>query len=205
MIVTLDHQRLADPFSAEDTLQTLIDRVRDLHLKDRIIVSVAVDGRVLGDSELNTSLQQPVAPAAQVDLESSQPAAVAAATLRGLATEFGAAGPRLADIADRLNSPDIAAAIRDVGRFMSLWQTCYRALPQCGRLCGRDLLDTEYEGQPLKDRLNELVEKLTDLRAALEARDTVMLADLVRYELAPLAQTWHGILNHLADRIEPPA
>ncbi len=202
MIVTLDHQRLTDAFSAEETLQMLIDRVREMHLKDRMIVSVAVDGHVLGDAELNTGLQQPVA-GAQVDLETSPPALVAAGALRGLAAEFGDAESRLGEIADRLNTADVAAAIRDVGAFVSLWQTCYRALPQCSALCRQELLATDYEGQPLKDRLNELVEKLTDVRAALEARDTVMLADLVRYELGPLAQTWHGILDHLADQVEP--
>ena len=47
MIVTREQQRLKDVLSAEETLQMLIDRVRDMHLKDRLIVSVAVDGRVL--------------------------------------------------------------------------------------------------------------------------------------------------------------
>jgi len=202
MIVTLDRQRLMDAFSAEETLQSLLDRVREAHLKDRMIVSVAVDGRVLAESELNTSLPQPVA-GGQVDLESSQPATVAAAVLRGLAAEFGDAGSRLSDIADRLSSADVAAAIRDVGKFVALWQACYRALPQCSALCRQELLDTDYDGRPLKDRLDELIGKLSEVRAALEARDTVLLADLVRYELAPLAQKWQDILNHLAEQIEP--
>jgi hypothetical protein len=202
MIVTLDHQRLKEAFAAEETLQALIDRVRETHLKDRMIVSVAVDGCVLGDAELNSSLSQPVT-GAQVDLESGQPAAVAAAALRGLAGEFGDAGPRLTDIADRLNSGDVAAAIRDVGAFVALWQSCYRVLPQCSALCRQELLDADCGGHPVKARLNELVEKLTEVRAALEAHDTVMLADLVRYELGPLAQTWQGILSYLADEVEP--
>jgi hypothetical protein len=138
-----------------------------------------------------------------VDLESGSAAAVAGGALRGLAAEFGAAGPLLADIAERLNSGDVAAAIRDVGAFVALWQACHRALPQCSALCRQNLLDTQYDGHPLEDDLNELVEKLTEVRAALEARDTVMLADLVRYELAPLAQTWQHILNQLADQVEP--
>jgi hypothetical protein len=203
MIVTLDGQRLTDSFPAEGTLQALIDQVRDAHLKNRLVVSVAVDGHPLGDTELNASLQRPLAVTAQVDVESSEPAALATAALRDLAAEFADAGTRLAGIAERLNSADVAAAIRDVGAFVSLWQTCYRALPQCGGLLDRDLLMMDYDGRPLKAYLTELVDKLTDVRAALEARDLVMLGDLVRYELPPLTQTWHAILNHLADQTEP--
>ena len=37
MIVTLDGGRLAGPFSGGNTLQALIDRVRELHLGDRLV------------------------------------------------------------------------------------------------------------------------------------------------------------------------
>lgn len=205
MIVTLDGQRLTDPFPTAETLQNLIDRVRDAHLKDRLVVSVTVDGHVLGDAELNAGLERPVATAAQVDLESGEPATLARAALRGLAAEFAEAGTRLAEIADRLNSEDVPAAIRDVGAVISLWQTCYRALPQCGALLHCDLLNMEYEGRAVKACLRELVDKLTDVRAALEAHDVVILADLVRYELPALAQAWQAILNHLAAQTEPRA
>lgn len=205
MIVTLDGQRLTDSFHAEQTLQDLLDRVRDAHLKDRLVVSVTVDGHVLGDAELNAGLERPVATAAQVDLESGAPATLATAALRGLAAEFAEADARLAEIADRLNSEDVPAAIRDVGAVISLWQTCYRALPQCGALLHCDLLNMEYEGRAVKACLRDLVDKLTDVRAALEAHDVVILADLVRYELPALAQTWHAILNHLAAQTEPRA
>jgi hypothetical protein len=63
----------------------------------------------------------------------------------------------------------------------------------------------EYEGRAVKACLRDLVDKLTDVRAALEAHDVVILADLVRYELPALAQTWHAILNHLAAQTEPRA
>ncbi len=201
MIVTLDGQRLTDSFPADATLQALVDQIREVHLKDRLIISVALDGRVLKDAELNTTLDQPVATVNQVDLESGEPAALAATALHGLAAEFAAAGPRLAEVAERLNSADVAPAIRDVAAFISLWQTCYRALPQCGTLLGCDLLAIEYDGRPVRACLSELIAKLTDVRAALEARDIVMLADLARYELPALAQTWHSIVNHLATQV----
>lgn len=208
MIVTLDGRRLPDTFATEATLQNVIDQVRDTHLKDRLVISVAVDGRVLGDDELTANMECQMPDAAQVELQSSTPSELATAALRGLAAEFADADVRLADIAERLNSADVATAIRDVGVFVSLWQTCNRALSQCSALLNTDLLGAEYEGQPARARLTELVDKLTAVRNALEASDVVLLADLVRYELPPLAQTWQAILNRLADHaavVESPA
>jgi hypothetical protein len=53
----------------------------------------------------------------------------------------------------------------------------------------------------VKAGLANLVEKLSELRGALEARDIVLLADLVRYELPALAQAWSAMLSNLAEQI----
>jgi hypothetical protein len=144
-----------------------------------------------------------VPPNAQVDLESADPATLASAVLRGLATAFADAGERLAAIVARLNPAEAATAIGDLGAFVGLWQNCYQALPQCAALLGEDLLAWQYENKPVRARLTELIEKLTEVRTALEARDLVMLADLARYELPGLAQTWQAILNSLAEQAAP--
>jgi hypothetical protein len=200
MIVTLDGQRLNDSFPTNATLQALLNQVRAAHLDGRLIVTVAIDGRPLRNDDLNACLAEPVM-GQQVDLESGEPSVLAAAALDGLAAEFAEAGPRLAQIAERLNSADMPAAIREVGDFMALWQTCYRALPQCGTMLGCNLLEQSYDGQPVRTYLNDVVDKLTQVRAALEARDVVMLADLLRYELPALVQTWQGITAHLAEQV----
>ena len=201
MILTLDGQRVAEPGVASETLQGLLDQVRAMHLKDRMILSVAINGQRLAETDLNSGLAQPVADDAQVDLESGEPIALVRTVLRQLAAEFVEAGGQLGGIADRLNSADTAAAIRDVGKFVGLWQTSYRALAQCGELIRRDLTGYECAGRTVKTGLTEVVEKLSELRGALEARDIVLLADLVRYELPPLTQAWSETLSNLADQV----
>ena len=42
------------------------------------------------------------------------------------------------------------------------------------------------------------------VREALQARDMVLLADLVRYELAPLAEQWHALSTELAGQLASP-
>ncbi len=203
MIVTLDGQRLDDSFSPDCTLQHVIDQVRAAHVQDRLIVSVALNGTILSDADLNDGLEQSVPDDAQVDLESTERLPLVGGALRGLAEQFGESIGLHGDIADRLTSGDATAGIRDVGKLMALWQTCYRALGQCGGLMEEDLTQRQYQGRPVSDYLQELIGRLTELREALEAQDTVMLADLVRYELAPQFETWQALLTGLADQICP--
>lgn len=205
MIVTVDGHRLEAPALTDSTLQALLDQIRTQQLGDRLIVSVTVDGRRYTDDELHDILSQPVAADAQLDLETADRQELVCEALRGLAREFADAGGRLGDIAERLNSDDVAGAVRDVGRFAGLWQTCHRALAQCGELLDEDLTQRAYDGRPLLSWLQELITKLRDLREALDARDMVFLADLVRYELPSLGRTWQALLDDLAEQISPAA
>lgn len=201
MIFTVDGQRVNESFAPEDTLQTSIDRVRANYPSERLIVSVSIDGERLGEAELAGRLTQPVAAGAQVDLETSCAKTLVSDALRGLALEFDQTGGQLADVANRLSAGNGAPALREVGTFVTLWQTCYRALAQCSGLLGEDLTAYEYEGRAVKEWLADLILKLDELRAALEAHDTVLLADLIRYEMPPLAQTWQAVTASLADQV----
>ena len=204
MIVTLDGQRVSDSCSAGGTLQTLIDEVRATHSSDRLIVAVAINGQRLSEEQLNAGLALSVDGDAQVDLESADGGVLIGNALRSLAQEFSDAVQRLPDIASRLTAGDTTAAVRDVGAFVGLWQTCYRALGQCGELLGTDLTTYAHDGLSIKAHLGQLIEKLTDLRGALESRDVVLLSDLIRYEMPALVESWRALLGDLANQLNPP-
>ena len=200
MIVTVDGCRV-DPVPVPDvTLHKLIQHVRTSHLRNRLVISVALNGQVLDDETLSAELTAPVAANAQVDLESADSSALVNATLLELAQEFERAGAGFAETADRLSAGQ-AAAISSVGDFVRLWQTAYHALSQCGELLCRDLLAVRYNGGTVRDSLAQMVDRLTDVRDALDARDVVLQADLVRHELPVLASTWRELLSELMGQL----
>ncbi len=200
MIVTLDDQRLRTTFAPDCTLQMLVEQVRAQH-DNRLIVSIAVNGQRLADDDLDASLPQPLALDSQIDLESGDTRQVVGDALRELAQQFEDAGQRHGEIAERLVAGDAAGAVQDIGRYIGLWQTCQRVLVQCSGLLGRNLTRCEHDHRPVHVWLNEVVKRLAEIRDALEARDMVLLADLVRYELPGLCQTWQALLNDLAKQV----
>jgi hypothetical protein len=206
MIVTLDGQRVDESFRPGCKLQSVVDQIRGrLSSPNRIIVSVAVNGRRLDDDVLTETLERPVESDAQVDLESSEPEELVERAFRGLAESFSQAADGIDHMADGLKSSDPTQAMHDVGDFVTLWQTAYRAIAQCSGLLNRDLTACEFDGQPVIQCISTLVDRLSELRGALEARDMVLLADLVRYELQPLARSWQALLASLAEQVQAPA
>ncbi len=200
MIITVDGRRVEANRGGGDTLQEVLDDVRSAHLGERLIISVSVNGETLDEGDLQADLEQPVAGDVQIDLESSDATGLVLATLRGLAHEFEGVGTRLAGTATRLASGE-AAAITEVGALVRLWQTAYAALAQCGAVLHRDLAEFDHAGQPVGAELETMVQQLSQIRAALEAGDLVLQADLVRHELPSLVTAWQTLLSHLADEI----
>jgi len=203
MIVTLDGQRLNVSFPANCTLEKLIEQIRAKH-NECLIVSVALNGQRLDDKTLQATLAQSVPDSAQVDLASGDPVQLVGDALRGLGLEFVAGGDRLAGIAERLQSTEAAAAVQDISEFIGLWNTCHRVLVQCSGLLNQDLAQQSYEGRTVQAWFEEAVSRLSGLRDALENRDLVLLADMLRYELPPVCNTWQQLLNRVADQLAVP-
>lgn len=200
MIVTLDGEKLEQGTNGT-TLRGLLDRVRSEHLGDRLIVSVAVDGETLSDDQLQVQLGAPVSDGVQIDLETGERGPLVCDALRGLAQEFHNAIATNQQLVDRLNAGQIAEGVRGVADIVQLWQMCHRTIGQCSGLLETDLTQLVTDGATLDSRLQTLIEKLGELREALEAQDIVLLGDIVQYELTPLCETWHQVLNGLAEQV----
>lgn len=202
MIVTLDGQRLETPFEPGCTLGTVVDQVRDEHLGDRLVVGVALNGQTMVHDDLEINLDRALKGDDQVDLESADRNAVAVDALRAISEQLGSAARLQPLVADQLVGPGAGEAIRQVGDVVEVWNTCTQAIAQCSGLLGRDLTQVVYQDRPMRERLDDLLTKLQELRTALEARDYVLLADLLHYEMPETCQAWQGLLAELAADIQ---
>lgn len=201
MIVTLDATPLADTFNADDTLQALIDDVRESQLGDRIVVGVTVDDRALVDNELNARLAAPLCDVNSVELISADRRELARDALYEAAEQLAAAGAEHSTIADHLQAGRQVEAVNGFAQFLTAWQVCQRVLLECSSLLGRDLTQADCGGAPMHKHLDGLADKLREMRDAFEARDTVLLADMVRYEMPEICQAWRTHLQKLGDTL----
>ncbi|GEM_PF-1278644 len=201
MILTLDGERLDEPVSAQDTLQAVIDRLQQHRLGDRLVVSVVCDGTPLLDEELSRKLAQPLGETGQIDLTSADRYELVASALREMAAQLAVVGTQQAEAAGHIQDGKIAEAMTGFTTFLDAWQMCQRALLECSNLLGEDLTARRCDSVPVREHLDNLADKLRELRDAFEARDAVLLSDLIQYELPQTCQSWQTILNQLADAV----
>lgn len=201
MLVTLDGRRLDDRFSPAAALHELIDQVRAAHLPDRLVVGVAINGRELIDEELRAQLAAPIEAGAQIDLESGDARQVAADALRDAAAQLDAAADEQVSIADTLQAGSTADAVQQFSAVLGTWHGCRQTLTESAALLRIRLEHTNVGGRSIGLHLVELVGRLRELRDAFDARDFVLLADLLRHEMPGLCRTWAERLRELADSI----
>jgi len=202
MIITLDGRPLPAASPPAATLQGLIHGVRETHAGGRLIVSVRVNGQELLGPELGQALAGPISQADRVDLVSAERQDIVADALRELAAQMSQAAAVSTQVGELLAAGRGPAAIERFGDFLRFWQTCRQAIAECGQVLGRDVTPERIGGRTIDEHLRELAGRLRELRDALEARDLVLLGDLVRYELPPLCDGWHGLLTDLAEAID---
>lgn len=201
MIVTLDGRRVQRDWPDGATLRAVVDDVRRSHLTDRLIVSISLNGERFAEQDFEQRYASALAPDDQVDLESSDRTQIVVDVLRSVSEELDLSAESCGEIALGLTGGATAESIRQVAQFMSGWQLCRRALVECSQLLERDLTQLEHDGRAVSGHLDQLVEKLRDLRDALDARDLVRLADVIQYEMPELCATWRDLLEDLAGQV----
>jgi len=201
MIVTLDGSRVEKSFDSGLTLRNLLDEMTSTLPTGHLVVSVAVDGQTQGEQELQSALLNPLDAAVQVDLESADRTSVCAAALQDAAAAMDDVGRRETEIADLLNTGQVAEAVRQIGELVQTWQACRDVVVQCSGLLGQDLTQVEFDGRRVDAFFDELVGQLRQVRDALDARDMVLLADLMHYEMPDVCGTWGAMLRSLADGV----
>lgn len=201
MTVSLDGRPVPRQPDDGQTLQGVIDAARADLGRERLIVTVMRNGRALVNDDLSTALDSTVAPSERIELSSADRYELAAAALEEIAHQLGEVGREQEAIARQLTSGQTAPAIERFSGFVTVWQTCQQTVLSCGSVLEADLTAQPHEGRPIREHLTDLAARLRELRDAFEARDMVLLADLLQYELPQLCGFWRDLLNRLAARV----
>lgn len=201
MIVTLDGRRL--PFEAPGpaTLRAILDRVKAEHLDRRLVVEVSLNGKPLVAQDLVEQLDQTPDRDDQIDLGSDAPASLVRSALATMHEQLSLAAQAHRDVAAVLLAGQTRQAVGEFGGLVEVWQNCRTTLVECSRLMNEDWSDKEIDGRSVAAHLNELTARLREIRDAFEARDYVLLGDLLQYEMPDVCTAWASLFAKLADEV----
>ena len=190
--------------AAGPSLGALLDAVRDRLAAEggeRVVVEVHVDGEAVGEAALAARRDEPV-DGAEVRLVTADLKVLAVDTLDQVRGRLDEASNLQADAADLLQQDQAAEAFGKIGESIGAWLQVQQAVLHAAVLLKIDLNTITVDRAPAHDVTAEAVEKIHAVKDALQAGDTIALADTLAYEWPDLAARWDRLIATLIERIE---
>lgn len=199
MQVMLDEQSVELP---GPSLGQLLDAARK-QLADggRVVVEVAVDGHKLDEQQITDRQGEDVG-TLDVRFTSADPKALAIDTLEQVRARLGDAEEYQKEAADLLQRDQTQNALHKVGESIEAWLQVQQAVLHSTVLLGINLDTIEIAGEPAHALTTQALERLQDVKAYLQANDTVALADALEYEWPETTAKWHTLIDEVIAEIK---
>jgi len=191
------------PFTTDAaTLDGVLDAAQqDVQANGRLIVEVSLDGQPLVGDDLEARRTQPIDDA-EVRLYTADGAQIAAEALREVRQSIDQIDQLHDRAAEQLQRGDQAEGMQTVGQVIELWLGVQRAVGQSAQVAGINLDGFEFGDTSAKALFAGLLERLQELKALIEANDTVALADALAYEWNEITGPWAELVDTLTARVE---
>ncbi|GEM_PF-2593785 len=180
-----------------DQLQTWLQR------NGRAIVTLTLDGQTLVPAAVPPDVRkQKVDAYRMLDLVTLCPAELSLLTLSKLAEHLPSVGSALTTAASHFQKGNLPTAMSLLGDAVTGLQVTMDTLLKVGQLQGIELSTLTVGGKSGLDAIHRLRDKLREVQSALKSKDSVTLADMAEYELAPAVKDWQELIGGLEDRIK---
>lgn len=193
MTVTVDSESLP---VEQLGLSTLGDVLSHLQEKNRLVTQVLFDGTEPDLSHI-PALRSRRLLGHTIYIETTEPAQIARDVLTEVIVQMEQADSARRSATEHLVVGETNKALQKLAGCFTTWQTAQQAIEKVAILLRVDLEKIQVEGISLTQILLEFAEQLRSIRSALESRDYVLLADILRYEIDQTTQRWFQAIRQL--------
>ncbi len=185
------------------SLGELIAKIKsDLTGTGAIIFGVRCDGRDIPPDDLDEVLSKQLADFRQVEMTSGDPTLIVLDALSDIRNVFAETFAKIQQASDDLATGNMAEGLSTFIECVAIWGKVHETIIQGGTLVGIDFERCVLQGRDILQWLDEIRVKLTEIKDAIEARDYVLLGDILRYELDETLQSWENMLNAFIKHVE---
>ncbi len=202
MTVYLDDNALDSTDDSATLAQTISIAKTKLVAQNGMIVGVRCDGRAIPLDRLDEVLLQPLSRYGRVDLVSASPREVVVDALKDVRTGLQETFVSVKSSAEALAAGNVPNAMQALGDCLVAWGQAHRSVMESVSLLDLSLDTFQVDGRPFADWLAELNEKLRGIKGAIEARDHVLLGDMLRYEMDETLDAWDLAIEGLIQHVE---
>lgn len=194
MPIYIDDEFIA--MDARDLGGALDAAAERLAASGRVVVEVELDGAVLPGDQIDARRGEAIEQR-ELRMVSADPRVLSIETLEQVRARLGEAKRLQDDAADLLQRDDAPAALKKVGEAIEVWLQTQQAVLHSAAITGLDLDAITVDGEPLSGFTGQLLGRLKELKALIEAGDTVGLADTLAYEWPEEVARWESLIAAL--------
>lgn len=202
--VRLDGRPFSPPGAPADvTLDQLLESAKSSLIgSGRLLVSLDCDGDTLTAERLEELMPEPISRFECLELHTEHPKGLVLAALEDTRRSFADTFSIIREASEALAAGDTAEAMKGLAESVGRWNQVQDAIVKGGVLLNVDFDSLTVADRSLSAWLGELLERLRDLKNAVESRDNVLLGDMLRYEFDEMLQGWEAMLAGFIRHVE---
>lgn len=203
MEVIVDGDRNAELQVEHDTVGSLLSEIDDsLRRRGRAMLKIAVDGEDIPPDGLMEALgERSLDDIQSIEVESEDLVALAQSSLREMEEVLPELSSVCHSLAEVFHSDSAEEGFEKLVQLAEIWQAVKVRQIDVVSALELDLESLKLDGVSLVECFEETSQYLGKALDALEARDCVLLGDLLEYELAPRAEIEAKIVALLQSQI----
>jgi len=193
----------ADIVSADDgySLGEILRQIdKFLREQGRMAVQATLDDNPLARSD-TTLLKKKVDEFGLLEISTGGIREQAVQALSGVRSHLPVIVQKVIRVSEQIQSGGLKEGYKTLMVCADLATLVVRVIEEVRILMGVDLDTLDLPGASVGDRIGEVRDVLKATKEALDAHDTVTVADLMEYELAPKLERWDEVLEGLIEKV----
>lgn len=182
------------PGTVEETLRHLQSRCCG---PEQMVIRVRCDGHDVEGESLSGMLRRDTSSLARLEVYTGTRCDLVQDAMTQAAASLSATEAECHRAAELLTRGDASEGILALGECLRVWQQIHEAVGKSIQILQLDVENTRIGDDALADLIRRPRDVLVQVKEALQARDHVLLADVLEYELGEVTARWHRLIERL--------
>ena len=203
MEVFVDDNLLDAAFVGDDTVEDVLRHVQlNLCPDGRMVTGIRCDGEEVNSDAIPNTLRKPASAFERIEVFVDTKGALVADAMSQAAVSLRQTEAACEQVAGLLTEGKTAEGIKALSACVGAWQQIHEAVAKSIQMLELDIERIMINDHPLIDVIKKPKDVLVQIRDALQAKDHVLLADVLQYELEEVLRQWQTIVARIREEAE---